>query len=286
MKSKHTFKIVPGLPMAKYLAHPALSKHGLDLFAECAEKYKLKRDNPKPDAPTPAMQFGTAMHSAVFESRREYHVRPETYGSDNKPWISVAKECREWAKAHSDKPILTREQDEWISSLCAKVRADVRASKLLASGRAELSLFATDPTTGLELKTRPDWCSLDYSCVTDLKSINDASTENCQREIVKRRYHVQAAMNFRLLRLCGHNPAAFYFIFVEKGEIEPILNVRRLGEATLHLGESILDEELQRFAACNSADYWPGYSGEGDTIEDIEAPNWAFQLLEEKLELT
>lgn len=306
-------KIIEGMPKAEYLAHAELSKHGLDLFAECPEKYKLKRDGVIPDEPTDAMQFGTCVHSAVFEARREYHIKPETISCKvlkcpscgsvtdslrcrackldrleqtiDKPWEGASTACKEWMAAHGDAPVLTKSQDQWISAVCSRVRSEPRAASLLAVGHAELSLFATCDKTGLMLKGRPDWCSLDFKNVVDLKTISNASERNCRKEIAKRRYHVQAAFYLKLLRLCGKKPENFYFIFVETGGPVPLLNVRKMGAASLAYADSLLGDELTAFAACEDSNTWPGYSGPGSEVLDIDAAIWALKGDDDLIEM-
>jgi hypothetical protein len=277
-------RIVANMPLSDYLAAPGLSKHGLDLFAECPEKFFLKRLGLVEERPTEAMQFGSCLHAALLEGRRMYHVRPDTYG-DGKKWNGNANECKEWLRAHSDRPVLSGDDDARIEAICQKVKSDRLAAPLLEGGRAELSVFATEPQTGVLLKGRPDYVSADGRIVVDLKTIANASTQKCARAIADRRYHIQAALYFTLLEQFGYKPERFYFIFVETSSGMPLLNVRRLGDATINLGRRTLEHELFHFAACEAAGMWPGYSGEDQAVPTIEAPDSAFYGEDEALEM-
>jgi hypothetical protein len=271
-------KIIEGMPMAQYIAAPGLSKHGLDLFSECPEKFQLKQAGLIQDKPSDAMLFGRAVHSAVFEAKRDYYIQPATYmdGDESKPWNGNSKVCKQWKASHTDRPVLNLEDDQWIDSLCRAIKLHPLASSLIGAGRAELSIFATDPETGVALKGRPDWVSADWKTVVDLKTTRKATVRACRRDVNEYRYHVQFAMYRKLLQLAGKEPTGFYFIFVETGGAMPILNVRKLGTPSLSLADAIIHDELERFASCQRRDVWPGYSGESGAVEDIEVPDYAF----------
>jgi hypothetical protein len=58
--------IIPNMPSAEYHAHPAVSKSVLDKIAITPMHCRAYLDGVRTE-PTPAMQFGTALHTAVLE---------------------------------------------------------------------------------------------------------------------------------------------------------------------------------------------------------------------------
>ena len=73
-----------GLAMDTYQAAPGLSKSKLDTLARSPLDYIRQQNGTLQRETTEAMELGTIYHSGLFEGRRGYHVKPETYGPDAK----------------------------------------------------------------------------------------------------------------------------------------------------------------------------------------------------------
>lgn len=259
------------LTMAEYLASDGVSKHGLDWFAKSPEHYRDYRAGILAEEQTDAMKFGSLLHALVFEDRRDFVVFPVTYPSGNemKPWHGGANYCKAW-ETEQTLPVVSQHEALLLGRWSEAILKHPLAAPLLKEGKPEVSMFATDPDTGLLLKCRSDWQR--PKGIVDLKTTTNAATWAFSREIHQRRYHVQAAMNCHVAGLLGLDMPDFYFIALEKGEV-PRINVRLLSQKAIGLGLVELNSSLVELAECLETNRWPGYCG--DEIETIELPPYA-----------
>lgn len=70
-----------------------------------------------------------------------------------------------------------------------------------SSGHSEVSMFASCPETGLNLKCRFDRLSNNYTYPLDVKSCCDATERGFSQAFGKYHYHVQAAFYLYVLKL-------------------------------------------------------------------------------------
>lgn len=137
---------------------------------------------------------------------------------------------------------------------------DKYATKLLRSlqRQTEVSIFATHPTTGLQVKVRPDLIVGDV-CV-DLKSIHinrsvdsEWMLEHIRREIIKYKYHLSAAMYLEVARL-----KEFVWVFVNKAPGYHWVATVRASEQILGEGEELYHTAMHRIHNAMKDDVWPG----------------------------
>lgn len=272
------------LSMAAYRSDPGISKSALDRLHRSPAEYRDYMDGKIPDAPTASMEFGTMLHALVLDEPLPFYVQPDTYQSDDGPkkWNNNAGVCKAWCADHCDRTIISAAEARKLSDLSAAVKSDTRAKMLLdAAINTEASCFVTDEKTRLRLKGRPDIIGPDF--IADIKTTSDASTFALSRTIAEFRYHVQAAMYRRILRQLGRDTKHWYFIAVETGSY-PRINVRRLTDLAIVQGEVDLDADLERLQQCMEDGCWPGLSGDGDEIGDVDIPMWAYT--EAKVEIS
>jgi len=265
----------------QYHAHDGISKSKLDAIAQSPLHYWSRWLDPNrvPTQPTPAMEFGTAVHTAVLEPDRfhaEYAQAPDVSRT-----TKAGKDV--WAEAAEGGKILLKVEDWNATQLILRsVMEHPMARRILtASGKAESSLFAQDPETGLQIKCRPDYLT-DSGWIIDLKTTQDASVRGFQRSVGNFRYHVQAAHYLKVVQLAtGVRPRGFMFIAVEKsapyavqvfdastsliqaGAVEAARNMRSLAHA------------LDSYPISTP---WPSYSEE---IVSLDPPTWLSPSLPE-----
>lgn len=271
-----TFKpsgIYYGMPMADYAAAPGLNASSLKLLLDSPLTYKRQRDGLLARESRPAMQMGTALHSAILEGKLDYHTRPDTYG-DGKKWNNNAGECRAWIDAHSDKPILTSDEAAFLAESFSYVRNHPKVTRhgLLANGRPEVSAFAT--INGRLFKGRFDYYSIG-GMITDLKSVSDASGRGLFSAVIKYGWHLQAALYCRIVEeLTGEEPN-FYWLALQKGQL-PLVNVRKFGLSAQLIGNEALENALELLVNCEAVGYWPEWTDDvGNEIKALEVPEWA-----------
>ena len=259
---------------AEYHAHPAISKSKLDSIARSPLHFWHRYISPdaQPAEPTPAMEFGTAVHSIILEPdlfNSEYALAPSTSRT-----TKAGKEA--WAEASaSGKKLIGADTLESLLAIRESVFSHPIAKKALeAPGIAESSIFATDPATDLELKCRPDYLT-NSNWIIDLKTTIDASLTEFQRSVSKYRYHVQSAHYKKVVELDRGTPIqGFIFVVVEKTAPYAV-QVFQASPTLLQTGDHEASRNLADLAHA-LVQYppdkpWPSYT---DALVELNPPAW------------
>lgn len=217
--------------------------------------------------PSDAMLKGTALHTAVLEPNlwdKTIAVPPHSFDRRTK----VGKElAAEFEKKSAGMIVLSPDDADEVRRMADAVRKHPAAGFLLElPGRREASYTWTDPATGLECKTRPDWHSLDGRIVVDIKTAADASRAEFARSISNFDYHVQAAWN-----LDAHGGELFLSVVVEN--VRPYaVAVYPASGAMIAAGQRRIEQAMTLLAECWKENRWPGY---GDLVQEpIDLPAW------------
>lgn len=258
------------LPAEAYHACEALSASGAKKLLQSPAHYKLWRD--EPSAPTPQMQFGTAVHAGVLE--------PDTFAAAvvaapeiNKRTKAGAEEWAAFVAANAGRIALSAEDYARCLRCVAAVRAHPAATALLTGAEVELSLFWRDAKLGVPCKARYD--ARNHGGIVDLKTTQDASPEGFARQIASLRYHLQAAHYFSgAEHVCNETPRFFAFIAVESEPPHAVACYALPGAAIL-AGAHLAGIAAERYARALAAGAWPGYA---ETIETIHLPRWAMSF--------
>lgn len=254
-------KVVFDMPAAQYHAHPAVSKSVLDRIARSPLHARAYIDGVR-DEPTPAMNFGTALHSAVLEPSL-FAAKYAVFEGDRRTKDGKARYEELQQRGAT---IISAADNDAISAMAMAIRQHPIAARLLASGLAESSVFWQHPATGLQCKCRPDWWIEADETVVDIKSTEDASPAAFARSVAAYRYHVQAAHY-----LMGTQARRFLFVAVEKKAPHAVA-VYELDDDALQIGMRLRDRDLEQYASCVEFDTWPGFPAE---IMPLTLPRWA-----------
>lgn len=266
------------VPFADYQAADGINKSGLDVLRDNPRRFHLERTGGIIREATPAMHYGSLLHEMILFNHADFHIQPDTYGPDEKPWNNNAKECRAWKLAHGDKPILTEAQAQQAQMEADAVLENPQAARLLKNGESELSIFARAEGSGHILKGRLDHYNEDVSgpYFVDIKTTIDASTAALTREIYQRRYHVQFALYRLILRSLGLDDVRVFLIALEKGDL-PRCNVKQVSSEAMDHGEVALEADLALYRRCRRADWWPDFADaepDNHTIQTITLPDY------------
>lgn len=257
----------------QYHSHPAVGHSGLVRIMRSPAHYENYLRNP-PES-TPAMQLGTAFHTALLEHDRfsqDFVVAPK-FDRRTKEGKAAAEA---WEADNAGKNALTAEQMQAIKAMAYIVHCHAGATKLLACGLAEMSAFWIDQETGIECKCRPDFLSMSGEAVTgivDVKTCCDASVEGFARAIASLGYDVQAAFYQDGLKAMTGRTISFYFIAVEK-EAPYAVAAYKASDEVIEVGRAKYRGALQLLKWCREKNQWPAYQPGGE-IEEISLPRWA-----------
>jgi hypothetical protein len=259
----------PGLTNEAYHALKAVSPSQIKELNRSPLHYfdrHLADDREKKES-TPAMQLGTALHTAVLEPDlwdQTVAVPRQAFDRRTKAGKELAAEFEREA---AGKIVLSPDDAETIQRMAAAVRSHPAAKFLLdIPGQREASYTWTDAATGLECKTRPDWHSDDRRLVVDVKTTKDASRSEFARSIANFDYHVQAAWNLDAME-------AEKFLIIAVENVRPYaVAVYPLSPALIAAGQRRVSAAMELLAECHRSGRWPGY---GDLLQDdLDLPGW------------
>lgn len=258
------------MPNDEYHASDGVSKSGLDLIERSPAHYKY----PKKRTSTRNMEIGTAIHAAILEPVRfddEYCIAD----CDKR----THKDYKEAVKVHGGELTLTKPESKNVLGMRESVENNLDAMRYLrAPGKAELSAFAIDPETGVQIRARYDWIT-DDGIVVDVKKTQDL--RKFGKSVAEYRYHVQEAVYRHVYQLItGKELKAFYFLAVE--EESPHSNqLFLLDDLSREVGEHYYRKNLRTYAECVKNNVWPHKELE----QVIELPNWELSKYESDLEV-
>ena len=255
-----------GLPESVYRAAPGVNVSPLHYSEDSMATYKWVIDNPAP--PTPAMQFGTILHAAIYEPDkvpRLFVTKPLEF-KDFK-----TKAAQEWRDAQT-LPVLTPEDVETLEMMVRSFNAIPENRDLMARCLREVSAFKIHPETGLLLKGRADLWDREAPNrdVYDSKKLGGmrATMRNCSIRITEMNYHQQAAHYSYLF-----GAASFGWMFHTD---TPPYEVGQFyaSETMLIAGHDKNERAYRNIADCRKTGVWPG------RFRKIELQKWQQEEIE------
>lgn len=227
---------------------------------------------------TPAMAFGSALHTAVLEPRR---FRKEYVVADFDARTKAGKELKQ-QYLEQGKTLLSVEQGDQILGMMNAIEKNPYAKRLL-KGKHETAHFWTDPETGEKCKCKTD-CETDIGDVhyiVDLKTCANADADEFVRDAVKFGYFMQAAMYSEGVKCDTGKDSVFVFVAVEK-DPPYCVNVFQCGAEEMKLGMNGdkygsvpgYRQLMDLYHECRTKNKWPGYEGFDNHIATITLPKW------------
>ncbi len=155
--------------------------------------------------------------------------------------------------------------------------------RLINGTQYQLSLFWTDPTTGLKLKTRPDICQVKKNVVVNVKTCLDGSPAAFSKDLGKYDYPMQACIEILGCMATGLMESVdnYFWLVVEK---------RKPFNATIYefAKEDMLSEMdrvsylLEKIKKAEETGLYPGYGENADNeygILTAQIPLWYKMIL-------
>jgi exodeoxyribonuclease VIII len=260
-------RVVEHMPDAEYHAVQAIGGSSLHLAEQSMAHLKEQMDNPRPA--TKQMAFGSAVHlllQGIGAYQARYVVKPAELNGKGKGGRTKVVEWEADVAVSGMEPIDQADNDAAFAAL-ANLQEHPVARDLLRGAQHELSMFWTDPATGVACKSRDDIYRGDLGpAIIDLKTCRDASPREFQRSIANFGYHLQAA----------HYSAAvdatlWVWLCVENTAPHNVA-VYTASPTMLAIGSQRRDAILKRIAECQAKGVWPGYSTEP---QQLDLPRWA-----------
>lgn len=234
---------------------PALRFHQLRRIGQSPAHYHAATEGPPRDK-------GTALHSVLLGGQRVTFYPKMTDGGKAAP-----RNGKDWEAFKADNPgalILTRAESEEVNGMAASVRACPEAMVAL-EGIKEQSLYWDN--LGRRCRGTPD-ARTDVA-ITDLKSTRTSDPRRFMWEMLKYGYHAQLAWYLDGTALAGAGqPTEAYIVAVEA--VAPyVVTVFKLTDRALDMGRRMYRTWLEKLAACEDIDAWPGYT---QTVVPLDVP--------------
>ena len=254
--------LVKGLPMELYQKHPALSRSRLEQIRRSPAHFKWDLENERDD--TEAFRTGRLIHGALLE--------PGIFWPSVVVWADGRRYGKKWdefQERHEGKTIITVE-DERSLLLATEAFKAHPVSKMIDGGDIEASLFWQCPTSGPELKARPDCIGRD-GVLYDLKTTLDARPEEFTKSSWRYGYHRQAAWYLDGVEaVTGEKFSDFVIVAIEKAAPHAVQHYV-MDQAIINRGRAENRAAMDLYLRCKASDTWPAYSSDPMLLS---APAW------------
>lgn len=284
--------IYPGLPMAEYLAMPAVSASLLKAMIDECPRAAWWRSwmNPTPPAAgsdaTVASDAGTVAHQILLEGSADCVAVV-----DAKDWrTNAAKDAREAATAAGKIALLPHQMPkitamvgaaaEFIDSLRESEPA-IWAAFQPGGGESEVTMV-WEERDGILCRLRTDRISTDRKVIVDYKTGGTTAEPDTwgRTQMVRMAYYVSAAHYRRGVKaLCGEKPV--YVWLVQEQEAPFLCSLVGIDPVGEELGDRKIARALTQWSACMKSGRWPGYP---NRVVYPEIPAWEIAREEGALE--
>ena len=253
----------------------SLSRSSIMDFKKNQRKYWAKHLNPdRPKEETkPSWVFGTAFHTLVLEPHlfeKNYFIMPEKVllkDVGREAYDEYKKKEKE-AESCESKVVLSRNDFNSLLAMRHSLLRNERAKSLIEGAVYESSYFWQDENSGLMLKSRPD--ILNGYIYADLKTIDDASPENYQREMAKGGYHIQAGMAKDGHKVLTGEPIALCVNICVEKQYPHCVGIYIIDELAIEQGQRIYKEVCVDMRSAISDNRYSDFP-----VQTIGLPKWA-----------
>lgn len=175
------------------------------------------------------------------------------------------------------------ESFETIEEMLSSCFQDKIIQGLIKNTEYQLSLFWTDPETGIQLKTRPDFCKRKKNIIVNLKTTLDGSPDGFAKDIAKYSYPLQAAIEMRGSIASGlmNRVDNYFWLCVEK--VPPYnATIYDFDKSDIEQHSDELSFLLSKIKKAKEKNLYPGYSDRSDNeygVLTARIPLWYKSIL-------
>jgi hypothetical protein len=265
--------LVYSMPESYYHSQAGLSSTGAKKILQSPAHYQDYIS--RPQATKDAYDLGSACHARVLGVGAQVEVYPEDVlaknGSTN---TNAAREFEDACRAEGKIP-LKRVQFNVVNKMAEAVLQNDTARALVEGGRPEVSMFTTDPETGVALRGRLDYLRPGKT-IADLKTTSgEASEAGFSKSVFNFGYHVQYALYEHIYELITGEQLPWLWVVVET-DAPYLASVFALGEDEQRMGRDEARRAINLYAECLETNRWPGYQhSTRGPIGMVKAPQYA-----------
>jgi len=256
------------LPAKEYHEDPALGSSDIKVMSSSPADFKASRGVKIKE--TPAMAFGTAIHSACLPGE----PFEETYAlCDAELGAKSGKTWKEFKSENKGKICLEYKDAKRVLDTIAAFKRNKDIQEIFSQGKAEVSAFAT--ILDQKVKGRFDWLTPD-GFIWDIKTTSKPLTNSSlERVIFDWKYHLQAVHYMAVLAENGIAPQGFGWIFVSTSGPSVHVVPRYASQELINEGYFMHKETLEMLKWCQETNEWP--SGVEEGIQELSLPSYVKQ---------
>jgi exodeoxyribonuclease VIII len=255
-----------------YRKHSAVANSDLKVLIDQSPKHYLRNKARTDNKETPAKKLGKLVHCTLLEPEKlegSFVVGPEV----NK---RTKKGREEWAEFENEtnlkgQIIIDQEQKDISDRIIDSVQNKKHLQALIKNGVFETSLFW--PYRDIVLKSRLDKYIPESNTIVDLKTTKCAEFNNFSKDIVKYKYHVQAAFYSDLVQFHTGKVPTFLIVAVETFAPWEVA-VYKMNRDFLMCGRAEYSAALEKLMECIKTNKWPGYPSQ---VQTMKAPEYLWK---------
>ena len=241
----------------EYHSHKSISASGLKTIYKKSVYHHLNSVFKMTDA----MNFGSAVHSALLEDSNDIAVLPE-FNARTKEGKKIKQDFFDNNKG---KIIIKQEEQEAIEKIKKNFNGHSLAKSLVQRlTETEVSYYGT--IDKVPVRVRPDGIK-DNDYIIDIKTTSDASPRFFKSQVYNFAYHLQACFYSEAL---GYDPAKFRFITIEN-KYPYTVEVFAMSEDMIEYGKDawrIAFNSWKEYLETNNVGsfYWEQFNKDGSLI--------------------
>lgn len=280
--------------MEKYLAAPGESSSALKEALKTPRHYFIYKNQRLEPKDTSHFELGTFIHSAFLEPTKfdKVKVLPEA-GAKNTiiGLVTLINYYRELLCVQTSEVLEERKMSElkeilfdlenaakeqgytFITAQDKQIVDIIRQSyktygggiipRLIANGRTEVSMYGTDPSTGLKVKIRPDCMLLEEqvgaNIILSVKTTCATSIEGFMRDAAKYRYELAEGMYLKVASEITGRKFTGTLMLIAQTCIPFQCFLLWLNPEDLACGKYKYAQAMDVVKQCKDSNYWPGF---------------------------
>jgi len=263
-------EMIYGMPFSEYQARPELNHSSLkNLFPPNTPlDYAWHKNNPKPK--TAAMEFGTALHTAVFEHDKFAETVIVMPDFDRR--TKVGKEAHaEFMLSSAGKTAISSEEMIACQYILKTAQSHAILGKLLRAENRKYEVSGFFNFEGVACKFRTDFMLPDQHIILDLKTTKRGHERAFKNSVLDFSYHSQAAFYLSAMaEITGESWADFIWIAIES--VAPYkIYLYEPDTRWLIEGHKLCTDAIHLYKECLETGIYPSVAEE---ITILNAPNW------------
>lgn len=278
--------LIHGLDEQLYHRQSGLSSTGAKKILKSPAHYRHYAEQPQETKAE--FDLGSAVHSKVLGVGAQIAIYPDGTGPERFEYEgkeldnvldktgglrTAASKAFEVEKRAEGLIPVKRVTGRVVDIMVESVLANDTARALFERGKPEVSMFATDPDTGVAMRGRLDSEGPELG---DLKTMSgEASETGFAKQVFNLGYEIQYGWYDHLYELITGERKPWLFVVVE-AQAPYLTNVHILSEDARRIGIEKAKKARETYARCRDTNTWPGYSNRnGGPIGIIDVPMYA-----------